>query len=113
MWSLEEIFSLLEGIIFLTEGLEGINSIQKNLNDAILLEFAGSNGFRTNKEGKKGEGFVRNFKSEKSKHWFSGLDREMVYARDWAVNVVLVLDGFSLVGRERDPPFDVTLVCPL
>ena len=104
MWSLEEIFSLFEGIVFLTERLKGINSIQKNLNDAILLKFAGSNGFRTEEQGKKGEGFVRNFKSEKGKHWFSGLDREIVYARDWAMNVVPDPDGFSLVDRERAPP---------
>ena len=37
----------------------------------------------------------------------SGLDREKVYARDWAMSVVPVLDGFSLVGRERAPPLDV------
>ena len=34
----------------------------------------------------------------------SGLDREIVYARDWAVSVFLVLDGFSLGDRERAPP---------
>jgi hypothetical protein len=107
MSSFEEILSLFKGVIFLTEGLEGINSIQKNLNDAILLKFAGSNDFRAEEQGKKGEGFVRNFKSEKGKHWFSGLDRVIVYARDWAMSVFLDPDGFFLVGRERAPPLDV------
>jgi len=43
----------------------------------------------------------------------SGLDREIVYAHDWAVSVVLVLDGSSSVVQEHDPPFDVIWVCPL
>jgi hypothetical protein len=34
----------------------------------------------------------------------SGLDREIVYARDWAVIVFLVLDGFSLGDPERGSP---------
>ena len=58
----------MEALVFSAEGLEGINSIQNELNDAILLKFAGTDNFGTNKESKKGEGFVRNFKSEKSKH---------------------------------------------
>ena len=37
----------------------------------------------------------------------SGLDRDIVYAHDWAMSVVLVLDGFSLGDQEHDPPFDV------
>ena len=58
----------MDPFVFSTEGFERVNSIQKKLNDAILLEFAGSDDFRTQKESKKGEGFVRNFKSEESKH---------------------------------------------
>jgi hypothetical protein len=107
MLSFEKILSLFEGVIFLTEGLKGINSIQKNLNDAILFEFAGTDNFGTKKQGKKGEGFVRNFKSEESKHWFNGLDREIVYARDWAMNVVPDPDGFSSVPLGRGAPFGV------
>jgi len=91
-------------IVFLTEGLEGIYSIKEKLNDGVLLKFAGSDNFGTNKEGKKGECFVRNFKSEKGKHWFSGLDRVIVYARDWAMSVFLVPDGFSLVPLGRGAP---------
>jgi hypothetical protein len=64
----EGVLNLINLIVFLTEGLEGINSIQKKLNDAILLEFASSNGFRPEEQSKKGEGFVRNFDSEKGKH---------------------------------------------
>jgi hypothetical protein len=90
----EGVLNLINLIVFLTEGLKRVNSVQKNLNNAILFKFAGSNGFRTKEQNKKGEGFVRNFNSEKGKHWFSGLDREIVYARDWAVSVFLVLDGF-------------------
>jgi hypothetical protein len=105
MSSFEEILSLFKGVVFLTEGLKGINSIQKKLNDAILLEFAGSNNFRTNKEGKKGEGFVRNFKSEKGKHWFNGLDRVIVSARDWAMSVVPDPDGSSSVSLGRGAPW--------
>ena len=69
----------MDGFVFLTEGLERVNSIQKKLNDAVFLKFASTDNFRDNKEGKKGEGFVRNFKSEKGKHWFNGLDRERVF----------------------------------
>ena len=94
MSSFEEFLSLLEALVLSTERLQGINGIKDELNDAVLLKFAGSDNFGTNKESKKGEGFVRNFKSEESKHWFNGLDREIVYARDWAVIVFLVLDGF-------------------
>jgi hypothetical protein len=104
MSSFEEFLSLCETLVLSTEGLEGINSIQNELNDAVLLKFAGTDNFGTNKKSKKGEGFVRNFKSEKGKHLINGLDREIVYARDWAVSVVPVLDGFSLVDRERAPP---------
>jgi hypothetical protein len=32
----------------------------------------------------------------------SGLDREKVYAHDWAKSVVPVLDGFSLGDLERE-----------
>jgi hypothetical protein len=91
----------LNGFVFLTKGLERVYSIEEKLNDAILFKFAGSDNFRTNKEGKKGEGFVRNFKSEKGKHWFNGLDREIVYARDWAMSVVPDPDGSSSVPLER------------
>jgi hypothetical protein len=67
--SLEDgILNLLEFIVFRTERFKGINSIQKKLNNAILLEFAGPDNFGTKKQGKKGEGFVRNFKSKKGKH---------------------------------------------
>lgn len=58
----------MDGFVFLTEGLERVNSIQNELNDAVFLKFAGPDNFGTNKEGEKGEGFVRNFKSEKGKH---------------------------------------------
>jgi hypothetical protein len=37
----------------------------------------------------------------------SGLDREIVYARDWAMSVFLVLDGFSSVPLGREAPFEV------
>jgi hypothetical protein len=77
------------------------------LNDAVGLQFAGSDDLRTQKESQEGKSFVGNFKTKKSKHLFSGLDREIVCARDWAMSVVPVLDGSSLVGRERAPPLDV------
>jgi hypothetical protein len=68
MSSFEEFLSLCKTFILSAEGLQGINGIEDELNDAILLEFAGTDNFGTNKQGKKGEGFVGNFKSEKSKH---------------------------------------------
>jgi hypothetical protein len=68
MSSFEEFLCLLEALVLSAEGLEGINGIKDELNNAILLEFAGTDNFGTKKEGKKGEGFVRNFKSEKGKH---------------------------------------------
>jgi hypothetical protein len=77
------------------------------LNDAILLEFAVTNNFRSNKKSQEGKSFVGNFKTKKSKHLISGLDREIVYARDWAMSVVPVLDGFSLVPLGRGAPFGV------
>jgi hypothetical protein len=58
----------LDLIILRPEGLEGIDSIKKKLNNAILLKFAGSNNFGTKKQSKKGKSFVGNFKSEKGKH---------------------------------------------
>jgi hypothetical protein len=95
----------LEPFVLSAEGLEGINSIKDELNDAILLKFAGTDNFGTNKQSKKGEGFVRNFKSEKGKHLISGLDREIVYARDWVMIVFLVPDGSSSVPLEREAPW--------
>jgi hypothetical protein len=94
MSSFEEFLSLCKALILSAEGFEGINGLKDELNDAILLKFAGTDNFGTNKKGKKGEGFVRNFKSEKGKHWFSGLDREIVYVRDWQGYVFLALDEF-------------------
>ena len=83
----------MDAFIFITEGLKGINSIHKQLNKAILLESAVTDNFRSNKQSHKGKRFVGNFKTKHGKHVISGLDRERVYARDWAVSVVLVLDG--------------------
>ena len=68
--SLEDgIFDLLDLVVFRTEGLQGVNSIQDELNNAIGLEFAGSNNFGTNKQSKEGKSFVGNFKTKNSKHW--------------------------------------------
>ena len=92
----------MEPFILSTEGLQGINSIKDELNNTVLLEFAGTDNLGTNKQGKKGEGFVRNFKSEKGKHVINGLDREIVCVRDWAMSVFLVLDGSFWVDRERE-----------
>jgi hypothetical protein len=65
------------------------------LNNAIGLQFAGSDDLRTQKESQKGKSFVGNFKTKKSKHLISGLDREKVYGLPWEGYFVLVLDGFS------------------
>ena len=83
----------MDAFVFSTKGLKGINSIHKQLSNAILLEFAVTDNFRSNKQSHKGKSFVGNFKAKNGKHLISGLDREIVYARDWAVSVVLVLDG--------------------
>jgi hypothetical protein len=74
------------------------------LNNAILLEFARSDDLGTQKESKKGKSFVGNFKTKKSKHLISGLDREKVYGLTLVGYVVPDPDGFSLVDRERAPP---------
>ena len=58
----------MEALVLSTERLQGINGIKDELNDAVLLKFAGSDNFGTNKESKKGEGFVRNFKTKNGKH---------------------------------------------
>ena len=83
----------MDAFIFITKGLKGINSIHKQLSKAILFEFAVTDNFRSNKQSKEGKSFVGNFKAKNGKHLISGLDREKVCARDWAVSVVLVLDG--------------------
>jgi hypothetical protein len=98
------ILNLLDLIILRPEGLEGFNGIKKKLNNAVRLQLTGSDDLRTQKESKKGKSFVGNFKTKKSKHLISGLDREKVYGLPWVGYVVLVLDGFSLVDRERAPP---------
>ena len=77
------------------------------MDNTILFKFAGSNDLRTQKESKKGKSFVGNFKTKNGKHWISGLDREKVCGLPWVGYVVLVLDGFFSVGRERAPPLDV------
>ena len=98
------ILNLRDLVVFSTEGLQGIDSIQKKLNNAILFKFAGTNNFGTKKEGEKGKSFVGNLKTKKSKHLISGLDREKVYGLPWEGYFVLVLDVFSLVDLECDPP---------
>lgn len=68
--SLEDgIFDLLDLVVFRTEGLQRVNSIQDELNNAVGLKFAGSNNFGANKQGKEGKSFVGNFKTKNSKHW--------------------------------------------
>jgi len=98
------ILNLRDLVVFSTEGLQGIDSIQKKLNNAILFKFAGTNNFRTQKQSEKGKSFVGNFKTKKSKHLISGLDREKVYGLTLVGYVVPDPDGFSLVDRERAPP---------
>ena len=83
----------MDTFVFITEGFNGINSIHKQLSKAILLEFAVTDNFRSNKQSKEGKSFVGNFKAKNGEHLINGLDREIVYARDWAMSVVLVLDG--------------------
>ena len=101
------ILNLRDLIILSAEGLQRVNSIQKKLNDVILLEFASCDDLGTQKESKKDKSFVGNFKTKKSKHWISGLDREIVYGCGLVSYVVPVLDGSSSVGQERAPPFGV------
>jgi hypothetical protein len=64
------IFDLLNLVVFRTERLQGINSIEEKLNDAILLKFAGPNNLGTNKQGKEGQSFVGNLETKNSKHWY-------------------------------------------
>jgi hypothetical protein len=98
------ILNLLDLIILRPEGLEGFNSIKKKLNNAVRLQLTGSDDFGTQKESKKGKSFVGNFKTKKSKHLISGLDREKVYGLTLVGYVVPDPDGFSLVDRECAPP---------
>jgi hypothetical protein len=80
-------------VIFPTGQFEEGNKTQKELNEAIRLKFTDTNCLRTKKQAEVSKRFVRKFNSKKGKHWFNGLDREMVYVRDSEVNVVPVLDG--------------------
>ena len=98
------ILNLRDLVVFSTKGLQGVNSVEQQLNNAILLKFAGTNNFRTQKQSEKGKSFVGNFKTKKSKHLISGLDREKVYGLTLVGYVVPDPDGFSLVDRERAPP---------
>ncbi len=69
--SLEDrIFDLLDLIVFRTEGLQRVNSVEDQLNDAIRLQLARSDDFRSQKESKEGKRFVGNFKTKNSKHWY-------------------------------------------
>jgi hypothetical protein len=78
----DRIFNLLDLVVFRTERLQGVDSVKDELNDAVLLKLAVPDNLRTNKENEKGKSFVGNFKTKKSKHLISGLDREIVCARD-------------------------------
>ncbi len=81
--SLEDrIFNLLDLVVFRTERLQRVDGVNDKLNDAVGFEAAVPNNLGTNKENEKGESFVGNFKTKKSKHLISGLDREIVCARD-------------------------------
>lgn len=64
----DRILNLLEFIVFRTEGFQGIYGIKKKLNNAILLKFAITNNFRTNKKSHKGKCFVGNFNTQKGNH---------------------------------------------
>ena len=74
----DRVLDLLDLVILRPEGLEGIDSVEEKLDNTILFKFAGSDDLRTQKESKKGKSFVGNFKTKKSKHLISGLDREKV-----------------------------------
>jgi len=92
--SFQEFLSFSKPLILITEGLKGIHSTKDELNNSIRLEFTSTEQFGAKKQKKKRKGFVRQFNSEKSKHLINGLDREIVYARDWAMSVFLDPDGF-------------------
>ena len=83
------------------------NKAQQHLNKAIGLELADSNCFRTKKQAQVSKRLVGEFNTEKGKHRISGLDREMVYAHDWAKSAGPALDGFSWGDRVREVPFEV------
>ncbi|MFZ9343335.1 MAG: hypothetical protein ACO24P_07025 [Candidatus Nanopelagicaceae bacterium] len=55
-------------IVFFTEGLQGVNTTEDDLNNAVLLELAVANNLRSQKQAKEKKGLVGDFKSEKSKH---------------------------------------------
>jgi hypothetical protein len=102
--SFQEFLSLSKPLILITEGLEGIHSTKDELNNSIRLEFTSTEQFGGKKQKKKRKGFVRQFNSEKSKHLINGLDREIVYVRDWLGYVDPGLDGFSLGDPEHGSP---------
>jgi hypothetical protein len=92
--SFEDIPYFINLIVFFTSQFDEGNKAQEQLNKAIGLEFTDTNCFRAKKQAEVSKRFVRKFNSEKGKHRISGLDREIVYARDWAMSVFLVLDAF-------------------
>jgi hypothetical protein len=48
----------LQFVVFSAERLKGVDSIQENLNDAVLLQFAGTDNFGTKEQRKKSKGLI-------------------------------------------------------
>jgi hypothetical protein len=59
----------LQFVVFSAERLKGVDSIQENLNDAVLLQFAGTDNFGTKEQRKKSKGLIGDFDTEKGKHY--------------------------------------------
>ena len=61
----------MQFVVFSAERLKGVDSIQENLNDAVLLQFAGTDNFGTKEQHKKSKGLIGDFDTKKGKHCFN------------------------------------------
>ena len=64
----ESIFDLTNLVVFLANNFEVGNNRKEHLSDAVLFQFACTDGFRAQKQGKKNEGLIRDREAKNGKH---------------------------------------------
>lgn len=56
-------------VVFLTDNFEVGDNRKEHLDDAVLFQFASTNGFRPKKKGEENDGLIGDLKAKNGKHW--------------------------------------------
>lgn len=67
---LKDILDTLDLVVFSTNGFEGIDDSQQELNDAVVLQLASTDSFRAKEQRKENEGLIGDLEAKNGKHCF-------------------------------------------